>query len=238
MIPCGRKRSVGKALGPKQGGLVNDSPNIRYWKEIQGGLRPSSLLRWAAPLIWLSVALHVADSVLYQSRGLDYRALGLSAWICWIATLSLLAAAFCLLGYRPFLTRIAWLAGLFHLAQAVDLFVVFFATQDAPYFLIVFIPLGKYISLVIFAVAEKKRIGKRMSWILGSIAGLEIVKIAALTVFDPSEGMSLPYDTILLATYGWAIFRLRHCVYDQEEHWARRRYNERSASFEDFDNPG
>ncbi len=215
---------------------MNEATDINYWKEINGGPRTSTLLALSGILIWLSTSLYITDNLLFHFKGIDSDVLFRVAWSSWIAALLVVSAAFCLLGYRPYMSRFAWLPGIFHFGQAVDLFMALFTRPDAA-MPIDGISLGKYITLIIFAFAERNVIGKRMGWILGLVAGLEIVKIIAAVVFEPKQPLSFMLDVVLLVVLGWAIYRLRHSVYDQEEHWAKKRLNERSASFEDFNNP-
>jgi len=212
------------------------APAVSYWQELQGGLRPSSFLKYGGLLVWLSAGLNIADNALFRLWDIDSLTLFLAAWIGWLLSLTVLAAAFSLIGYRPFMTGFGWIVGIFHLGQAVDLFLTLFSGPGLT-FAIDAVALAKYITLLIFAVVERKKIGRRMCWFLGSVAALEVAKIATRVSFSPPELVSLTGDVLLLIALGWAVFRLRHSVRDQEEHWAKKRLAERSASFEDFDNP-
>ena len=216
---------------------MTTSITMDYWKALGGGLRSSTLLRLGAVLVVLSVIADVVTRLLGRFEVIDiHNMFFLVPWISWIVTLLVLGVGFIVTGYRPYLGRMGWVVGTFHIGHALDLFTIIFATPGmtiAPGGM----ALAKYLTLILFAVAEQDIVGRKMRNLLFIAAGLQCVKISTRTLWGLDPQVSLALDMALLLLLAVAYWRLGSIIAKTEQEWAKMRLEERSATFDDFNNP-
>jgi hypothetical protein len=192
------------------------------WKEIGGGLRPSTIL--------------IAGAVLGAAGPLIGRVGGSGdvGWWVWGAGLGLVALGLGASGVRPWLTTFAVVAGAIHAAQLLCLIGGLGGLGlGARCYQLLVVP--KTLSLVLLALLARRQVAPWRRYLLLAAASLAAIKpalrefaglgLASMQAVDLAVGLTLALALIAVAV------GLRH----RENEWARRRFAETSASLADFD---
>lgn len=190
------------------------------WREVRGGLRPSTVLS-------VGVSLLAAGPVL--ATALPGYMIG---WWLWLGGLFATGIGLTMCASRLWASRMVPLAGLMYVAHGVALSVAMLGVAEAAR-IYQMIAVPKVLTLALLAFTERHHHGRhRLIW-LATASVLSAAKIGWRTL-----AQGLPYREFLelgvalvVAVALWIFARgLRR----REDQWARRRLAETSASLEDF----
>jgi|GEM_PF-2326044 len=214
-------------------------PQIDYWRETNGGLRGSTMIRAGTVVMALAGLSNVIAPYVSSFGVVPYEPAMIAAWLSWILGLWILGAGFAWVGINPFLSRFGIVVGTFHIAQGVYLLVLLFTsarTAVPP----VSLSVGRLVAILAFALIERESIGRSTSRLILVATGLALLKVAVriMTYLPPlSATIWSLADAGMLILLAVTLLRLGTRVRILENSWAEERYRERSAGFVDFNNP-